>query len=359
MAYNKDEVKDALELEDVPEISGIYRLYNFVQGKSYVGQSQNLKKRVYQHWHPNNKKIPYIDRVIQENPKDFKIYVLERCNIELLDVREQYWINYYNSFRNGYNLTKGGTLWRGENHPKAKLNQKQVSEIQQLLLNGYSATEIKKEKNFDVSIEQISAINNGYTWRNDNLRYPLSRFAGVKLFSDKQVIDIRLKCYDNRNNLSAVVKQLAAFYKTNPGNIYSIVYGRTYCDIAGPILNKPIKHHFSKEEILYWRKLKSKTNLPTVELWNEYCQENDKKISYGAFKDMINGRTYRDLPLASYNSQQDKKINKYNFILENLPLSDLSIKEFAKKYDFSERTVYRALEWSKEISREVEEDRIQ
>jgi len=33
---------------------------------------------------------------------------LEECPKELLDEREIYWIKYYNTFENGYNLTVGG-----------------------------------------------------------------------------------------------------------------------------------------------------------------------------------------------------------------------------------------------------------
>jgi len=34
--------------------------------------------------------------------------VIEECPKEKLDEREIYWIKFYDSYNNGYNLTKGG-----------------------------------------------------------------------------------------------------------------------------------------------------------------------------------------------------------------------------------------------------------
>jgi hypothetical protein len=33
---------------------------------------------------------------------------IEECNNDLLNDRERYWINYYDSYKNGYNNTYGG-----------------------------------------------------------------------------------------------------------------------------------------------------------------------------------------------------------------------------------------------------------
>lgn len=39
---------------------------------------------------------------------NFNIIELEECENGLLDEREIYWISYYNSYNNGYNMTTGG-----------------------------------------------------------------------------------------------------------------------------------------------------------------------------------------------------------------------------------------------------------
>ena len=51
----------------------------------------------------------YIKRAIHKYGKDkFHISLLEEVSIERLNEREKYWITYYDSYNNGYNLTLGG-----------------------------------------------------------------------------------------------------------------------------------------------------------------------------------------------------------------------------------------------------------
>ena len=38
----------------------------------------------------------------------FHIELIEECDIEILSQRECYWIEFYNTYHNGYNATKGG-----------------------------------------------------------------------------------------------------------------------------------------------------------------------------------------------------------------------------------------------------------
>ena len=40
--------------------------------------------------------------------KNFSIEQIEECSPDVVNEREKYWIEYYNSFRNGYNATLGG-----------------------------------------------------------------------------------------------------------------------------------------------------------------------------------------------------------------------------------------------------------
>lgn len=39
---------------------------------------------------------------------NFKIEEIEQCSVEDAEIREKYWIEYYGSFKNGYNATLGG-----------------------------------------------------------------------------------------------------------------------------------------------------------------------------------------------------------------------------------------------------------
>ena len=115
---------------------GIYKYQNKENGKIYVGQSINIEKRHKQHLY-DAKYNPFsstgIDVAIYyEGIDNFTFEVIEECPVEQLDDRERYWINYYDSYNNGYNRTSGGKVVRGEEHGMAILTYDQVWEIREL-----------------------------------------------------------------------------------------------------------------------------------------------------------------------------------------------------------------------------------
>ena len=97
--------------------SGIYICSCLSNGYSYIGQAQSLSKRKQQHLSSlrNNRHYNlHLQRAWNKYGEDnFSWSVLELCNIDYLDEREQYWINKYDSFNNGFNQTLGGDGKRG------------------------------------------------------------------------------------------------------------------------------------------------------------------------------------------------------------------------------------------------------
>lgn len=92
-------------------ICGIYKITNKINGKSYIGQSINIKNR----WqvHASTKDDYPIHRAIQKyGKKNFEWEILEECAPECLDERERYYIALYNTCLSkggyGYNITNGG-----------------------------------------------------------------------------------------------------------------------------------------------------------------------------------------------------------------------------------------------------------
>ena len=53
-------------------------------------------------------KRPLYDAINKYGPEHFLIEEIEKCSIEEVNDREIYWIEYYNTYHNGYNATKGG-----------------------------------------------------------------------------------------------------------------------------------------------------------------------------------------------------------------------------------------------------------
>lgn len=89
---------------------------------------------------------------------NFTFEILEECESSLLDEKETYYINLYNSLQpNGYNMTPGGDNRNIGN----KLTYEQVKQIDKLLLET-DLTNQQIGSQFSVSENMICGINTGY-----------------------------------------------------------------------------------------------------------------------------------------------------------------------------------------------------
>lgn len=89
---------------------GIYKITNTINNKSYIGQSINIASRWAEHKRLSNSEDQrIIYRAIRKyGLENFTFEVLEECQEQELNEREIYWINFFDSFENGYNMTYGG-----------------------------------------------------------------------------------------------------------------------------------------------------------------------------------------------------------------------------------------------------------
>lgn len=96
---------------------GIYCFTNKENGKQYVGQSIKLYKRKMSHFYEafdlekQKKDVSILHSAFRKYGLDsFNYEILEYCSPELLNEREEYWVNEKKSFvlDGGYNLTLGG-----------------------------------------------------------------------------------------------------------------------------------------------------------------------------------------------------------------------------------------------------------
>ena len=87
---------------------GIYKITNKINNKCYIGQSTRIERRWEEHLYQTDRSslIKYALRKYGIN--NFLFEVVEECKQEELNEREQYWIQFYNSYEEGYNLTLGG-----------------------------------------------------------------------------------------------------------------------------------------------------------------------------------------------------------------------------------------------------------
>ena len=87
---------------------GIYKITNKINNKSYIGQSIHIEQRWEEHLYQSSG-CSLLKYALHKYGKDnFSFEVIEECNQEELNEKEQYWIKYYDTFYNGYNLTLGG-----------------------------------------------------------------------------------------------------------------------------------------------------------------------------------------------------------------------------------------------------------
>lgn len=197
---------------------GIYMIRNRKNNKVYVGCSNNIRKRWYDHKTDLNKNEhgnEHLQRSWNKYGEDsFEFTVLTECNTEELEDFEQYWMDRLDSFEIGYNQREeAGVNIKGEKHPayqggktefeceycgslfekydrerdknkfcsrschmkdrhsknekdyinSKNLNEQDVKEIKKLL-NRSDKTQKEIAKDFSVSTSAISRINIGDSW---------------------------------------------------------------------------------------------------------------------------------------------------------------------------------------------------
>ena len=119
-------------------------------------------------------------KLIREN-REFDFEILEECSKELLNEREKYWIEYYDSYHHGYNASPGGD------------NCGERSDGRPLLLydlNGnFVFQEIKNYLNTTPATTYLNERNNIFRTLNKN-DYLVDRSKGITAykFSNKNII---------------------------------------------------------------------------------------------------------------------------------------------------------------------------
>ena len=137
--------------------SGIYKITEKSTGFMYIGQSVDIARRFREH--KLGKNNYGIDLVISEKGvENFDFEIIEYCNPEFLNEKDKYWIKYYNSNKDGYNLRPGGTSTRhvyGEKVNTAILTNEEVLQYRKEYTNE-PAESIYNKHNLQEKISYIS-----------------------------------------------------------------------------------------------------------------------------------------------------------------------------------------------------------
>lgn len=101
-------------------VAGIYKITNCINGKVYIGQSYNIRRRILQHRACSyyGKKGPIYSALVKYGIGNFRFEIIEsvptNTSIERLNDLEKFYIQKYksNNPHNGYNATEGGEYVR-------------------------------------------------------------------------------------------------------------------------------------------------------------------------------------------------------------------------------------------------------
>lgn len=145
--------------------SGIYKITNKHTGKSYIGASYKIERRLNEH----KRKESRIGKIMaEEGMENFSFEIIHECPIEELEENEIKYIQKYNSYENGYNETPGG-----ESHFNQtgyyRVFKSKSKQVYQGFIWGYnypiSPGKFKQISNIDLNILKKEVISQGLPWK--------------------------------------------------------------------------------------------------------------------------------------------------------------------------------------------------
>ena len=211
------------------KICGIYCIENLVNGKKYIGQSVDIYYRWLNHKSALKRKKhcnEYLQRSWDKYGEDnFDFVIIEVCNNKLLNEKELYWVQKFNSYTNGYNLTDGGlsnpmkyeksreklsnsllgnTHWLGKKHKeeskekigRAHKNKIVTDETRRKLSQARSGTKVinhtGSKHSLSKAVDQIDLLTNEVIATYESINLAEIKFAGKRTGNIKRAKSIFL-----------------------------------------------------------------------------------------------------------------------------------------------------------------------
>lgn len=110
---------------------GIYAIRNKINDKIYIGRSTDIQRRWTTHLRDARKgslcKIHIAMRKL--GIENFYLEVIEECSVNNLNDKEQFYIDKFDSWQNGYNNGNSSNFLDGERNLNAKMSEQDIKEI--------------------------------------------------------------------------------------------------------------------------------------------------------------------------------------------------------------------------------------
>jgi group I intron endonuclease len=235
---------------------GIYRIYFIGSNKSYIGLSKGFKGRRVQHLRELRKGTHfniYLQRAFNKyGENNFRIELIEECYKTELTQKEKHYIEIYDSFKNGYNLTTGGENCNISDDVKKRISEKHKGKIikeetrQKLRQINLGKSLTKEHKN------KIS-IANKYRVFTDEQRQKIIKAVSYK--RSKETKEKMSKAMIGKDIDYKTKLKLAAFNlkRTRPNSLIEIKNEKVYIDGYEYIQGKrtpPEQEIFEKEKLI-------------------------------------------------------------------------------------------------------------
>jgi group I intron endonuclease len=142
------------------EMIGIYIIQSTSTGASYIGQSTDVLARIKYHEVALRNSSHKNYKLLEAYSLGSLIFeVLEECSTFELDTREVFWIEEFEAYTSGYNLTKGGANGRPFGYSNSQYTKEQIVDSFKLLLAKYPQKDITKVTG--VSVPTLNHIRHG------------------------------------------------------------------------------------------------------------------------------------------------------------------------------------------------------
>lgn len=158
-------------------MGSIYKITNKITGEIYIGQTRyKVERRWYiEKWDSLNKDGHNYYTNLSKNFREygfdnFTFEVIEKCDNDLLNERERYWIKYYNSYLEGLNMTEGGDYALIYHSIPPQMLENIYQDLRE---NKLTQKEIAIK--YSLHKDTICGINTGRYWRKNDLDYPIRK----------------------------------------------------------------------------------------------------------------------------------------------------------------------------------------